>query len=158
MNFTRQQFAAITNYDEFFELCKALSKLDSRSLYDCLLPIALEGARDGAHIIAARALIELQPRCPEDCAAVLRTISKSRWDLSLREVPFYLVAEFGKWRVLREVEQLAALGSLQKQERVLVEGVAYFASFPASELAKPFHYWEWEEVIEGRSASHAGNG
>lgn len=152
MNITRQQLASITNYDAFFELGKELSKLDRRSLYDLLMPIAIESARDGAHIIAARALVELQPECPDGCETVLRTISRSKWDLSLREVPFYLVAEFGKWRLLQEVAQLTALGSLEKQEQVRVEGIAYWASMPASELAKPLHYWEWEEVIEGRSA------
>jgi hypothetical protein len=152
MQLTRDNLASVKNYEEFFVLRQALALHGGDSLYEFLLPLALTREPDGAHVIAGRALIELEPSCPQDCAAVLRTVATSNWDVSLREVPFYLVSQFGKWHVLQEVEQLTARGSLAERQRVRVEGIGYWASFPTSELAKPFHYWEWQEVIERTDA------
>lgn len=152
MQFTRHNLASVRNYEEFIALRQSLALLGGDSLFEFLLPHALASEPDGAQVVAGRALIELEPRCPQDCAAVLRAMATSNWDVSLREVPFYLVSQFGKWHVLQNVEQLTTRGSLPEQQRVRVEGVGYWVSFPTSELAKPFHYWEWQEVIERADA------
>jgi len=152
MDFTRKRLASIVNYEDFFVLRQALAKHNPTEVYEFLMPLAISSEQDGANAVAGRALIELEPKCPHDCRTVLSSIATSNWDLSLREVPFYLVSQFGKWNLLREIDALVATAVLPKRERVLVEGVSYWASFPTSELTKPFHYWEWQDVIEGKHA------
>lgn len=152
MDLSRQHLASVRNYEEFFTLCQSLAKCQPEQVYDFVLPVALSNEQDQAQVIAGRILIELEPRCRDACRELLLTIARSNWDLSLREVPFYLVAQFGKWNLLREINEFVVSPGLSQEQRVRVEGIGYWASFPASELTKPFHYWEWQEVIERKDA------
>jgi hypothetical protein len=102
---------------------------------------------DGANEIAGRMLISLDPRCPDSCDAILRKIDSSQWDVSLKEIPFYLISQFGKWKLLGELEAfLAKRPPADATSRV--DGILYWARMPTHSLASDLHYWEWQDVIE----------
>jgi hypothetical protein len=145
---TRQQLAQVQTYEQFLELRKVLSTFAPKDLYENLFAIAITDRCDGAACVAGRALIELDPPCPETCERVLQRIHESRWFVSFREIPFYLVTQFGKSHLLSEAK--AFLSKLPQQEpRSRVDTIVYWASMAASGLCEPHHYWQWQEVIEG---------
>jgi hypothetical protein len=148
MPLSRQDLAHVTKYEEFFELRQRIAREHPEGLAEFLLNTAMANLGDKADGVAGRLLIELEPRCPVSCEQVLDQVSKSNWNVSFKELPFYLISQFGKWNVLRAVESVAGAASLTGEQRVRVEGIAYWARMPTSELAKPLHYWEWQEVIE----------
>lgn len=148
MPLSRQDFANIIKYEDFFELRQRVAKERPEGLAELLLTTAITNLGDKADGVAGRLLIELEPKCPLSCEQVLERVYESSWNVSCKEVPFYLVSQFGKWYVLNAVESLvSSLPSGEQRRRV--EGISYWARMPTSELAKPLHYWEWQEVIEG---------
>lgn len=152
MNVEREDLSVVESYDQFFALRQKLASLESQWLYDFLFPISIRNNGDSADVIAGRLLIELEPKCTERCSILLSRISASNWNLSLREVPFYLVSQFGKWNLLAEAERYLSGRSAAERQGDRVTTVMYWAQFPTSELSKPFHYWEWQDVIEGPDA------
>lgn len=149
---SRANLAAVKTYDEFFALCQGLRKTDKGALFDFLFTTALSGVAESTSAIAGFALIELEPKCPITCSEAIERISNSKWDLSNREVPFYLVSQFGKWTVQGAVNEFLRHSNRDEQQNVLVNGVWYWASGPSVKLAEKLFYWEWQEVIEDPNA------
>lgn len=148
MPLSRQDFAHIIKYEDFFELRQRVAKERPEGLAELLLNTAITNLGDKADGVAGRLLIELEPKCPLSCEQVLELVSESSGNVSYKELPFYLVSQFGKWNVLRAVDNFVGRGS-SGEPRSRVEGISYWAKAPTSELAKPLHYWEWQEAIEG---------
>lgn len=146
------KLSLVKTYDDFFALCQVLRKEDERNLFASLFPIALSGAPDGVASMAALALIELEPKCLISCDEAIEKIANSKWDLSSREIPFYLVSQFGKWTVREAVLAFSARPGVDEQSKVLVDGVWYWACGPSVKLTENLFYWEWQEAIEGPNA------
>jgi hypothetical protein len=144
---TRQRLAQVQTYDQFLELRRHLIAYKPEDLYEDLFAIAITDRSDGAACIAGRALIELEPPCPESCQRVLERIHESRWFVSFREVPFYLITQFGKPQLLAEAK--AFLATVPEEPRSRVDTIVYWASGATSGLCEPFHDWQWEDVIDG---------
>jgi hypothetical protein len=148
----RDKLAKIKTYDDFFEVRQAVASLSSTELFNSLFPVSIENLGDGADSYAGLLLIELDPKHELTLEDMLLKIAKSKWNVSNREIPFYLVSQFGKWNVLNKVKELLKDGSFNEEEKKYLETVNYWASGPASGLSEPLHYFEWQEVIERENA------
>jgi hypothetical protein len=140
--------AAIKNYDDFFAVFRELSPFYSEELGKDLFELSITQTGDGADSMAGCLLIAIEPSMSYSCDELLRKISKSNWNVSNREVPFYLVSQFGKINLNKNLIEVLADSSLSDEERKYVDSVAYWTSSPAAYLAEPLHYFEWQEVIE----------
>ena len=60
------------------------------------------------------------------------------------------MTKFGKQNVLACVERMANELS-DGEQKVKVEGVAYWAKGSPESLIEPMHYFEWQEAIEGEN-------
>jgi hypothetical protein len=148
MQLSRQNLTQIDKYQDFFTLRQRIAEVRPVDLAEFLLGIAIANVGDQADRVAGCLLIDLEPKCPYSCEQVLARVHKSNWNVSYKELPFYLVSQFGKWAVLREIEKFA--NSVSPGETLSrVEGISYWVRMPTSELAKPLHYWEWQDAIEG---------
>ena len=148
----RDKLTKIMNYDDFFEVRQLISNLSSTDLFNSLFPLSIDNLGDGADSIAGMLLIEFDPKHEITLEEMLLAISNSKWDISNREIPFYLVSQFGKWTVLNKVKEFLNSGNLNEDQKKYLESVSYWASGPASGLAESLHYFEWQEVIEGENA------
>jgi len=144
----RQQLDKIESWDEFFEARQLLAKWKSKEVYEVLFPLAISGLDGSAPHRAGCLLIELQPDCPESLSEVLAKIHNSKWYVSFREVPFYLVTQFGKHVVLESARKFIHSLPANQKEQSRVETLIYWASFPASALCKGFHEWEIERFYD----------
>ena len=148
MPLSHQDLIHITKYEDFFELRQRVARERPEGLAEFLLNTATANLGDMADGVAGRLLIALEPECPFSCEQVLQLVSESTWNVSYKELPFYLISQFGKRNVLLAAERLASAAPPGEQ-RSRVEGISYWAGMPTSELTKPLHYWEWQEAIEG---------
>jgi len=148
----RDKLAKIKTYDDFFEVRQAVASLSSTELFNSLFPISIENIGDSADSFAGLLLIELDPKHELTLENMLLKIAKSKWNVSNREIPFYLVSQFGKWNVLNKVNELLKDVSFNEEEKNYLETVNYWASGPPSGLSEPLHYFEWQEVIERKNA------
>jgi hypothetical protein len=132
----------VVTYDDFVRVCQMLNGRTAQDLFETLFPLAIRiGPASGT---AARMLIELQPSCSLELPVLLGQIHAAQLDASNREVPFYLVSQFGQRAVLQEAAKFLAL--LPKGgPRSKVDAISYWASMPAAELCKRFHLWEAED-------------
>jgi hypothetical protein len=136
---------------ELAKLRNQIGKLPSASVFHLLFPIALD-AGEGlvADQLAAQMLVDLEPECPVSCEDALRMIAAGRWNLSDKLVPFYLITQFGKFRLAGEIEAVVAAG-LDREARVMVTGVGYWARLPTVEMIS----W-YAEVRRDRLFREAG--
>jgi hypothetical protein len=151
----KEQLAGITTYDEFQQLRQSLSNHKQDDLYRFLFKLAINGREDLAPKMAGYMLIELQPNCSDTLYDVLTQIHLSSYFLSFREVPFYLVTQFGKHTLLDEAKQFVKKLPKDKSENSRVDTIIYWASMPASELCKGFHDWESEAFLEAAENSNS---
>jgi hypothetical protein len=89
-------------------LIQDLSTVSSEVIFRTLFPIAIraQGAKSGPVAMSAYILDALNPPCPlqvDDAVASLL----SEWDISIQEVPWYLVKQFGADQILGSVERLS---------------------------------------------------
>ena len=114
------------------DLVERLRRLDDDALFRLLYPLAVSSQLECPSACgAAMLLAELQPACPVSCREALLAAMPA-WDVGIREVPQYLVAVFGRHRVLEVVRELvqepfadAQIGRLRQ--------VGYFLRVPDSE-------------------------
>ena len=147
-NEIRQQLDAIATWDAFFETRQLLAKWQPDDVYRALLPLAISGRDGNAPHRAGCLLIELQPDCIEPLSEIVSKIHNSKWYVSFREVPFYLVTQFGKHVVLDVARKFLDSLPPNRTEHSRVESLIYWASFSASDLCKGFHEWEFERFNE----------
>jgi len=143
----------IKNYDALSELSRELSSYPQDELFNFLFPIAISCRSSYINGTAGYLLIDLEPKHTRECAELLNEIAHSRWDVSNREIPFYLVTQFGKWNLEKEIKDYVASNELTESEIRIVETIWYWASSPSVTLCEDLHYFEWQEVIEGEESS-----
>jgi hypothetical protein len=116
------------------ELRKRLGKLPSVTVFRALFPIALDAGEElAADQLAAQMLVDLEPECPVSCEDALRMVAAGRWNVSDKLVPFYLISQFGKFRLAGAIQTILAEG-LGQEARVMVAGVGYWARLPTVEM------------------------
>ncbi|HZX33417.1 MAG TPA: hypothetical protein VFF03_18855 [Rhodocyclaceae bacterium] len=145
---SREALAKIRCYDDFFNYCRTICRIEESDLFAFLFPIAISERGDGANVMAGFALMELEPRCPLSCSEAIEAISSSRWDVSTKGVPFYLISQFGKWQLAHEISAFLERPYVVPTQKKYVESIWYWASGPSAKLAGDLTYWEWQEVIE----------
>jgi hypothetical protein len=143
----------INDYDAFSELSEKLSSYPKDELFNFLFPIAISCRGSYINGIAGYLLINLEPRHTRKCSELLNEIAHSKWDVSNREVPFYLITQFGKWNLEKEIKDYVASNKLTELDTRRVETIWYWASSPTVTLCEHLHYFEWQEVIEGEESS-----
>jgi hypothetical protein len=138
----------IESYDDFFSLSKKLSTLNEEDLFNFLFPISISKREGNTSGTAGMLLIDLEPKHTRSCAELIDEIANSDWFVSFKEVPFYLVSQFGKWNLASEIKEYLKKSGLTESQRRRVESVWYWASSPSAKLSYDLHYFEWQEVIE----------
>ncbi len=96
----RERLDRIANADDFRAVSRSLAQWQSSEVYEALFPLAISGREGAAPWYAGCLLIDLQPDCPEPPLDMIARVHASKWFVSFREVPFYLVTQFGKRTVL----------------------------------------------------------
>src|SRR4030095_9551627 len=91
-----------------------LAGVPSSVLFDALFPIAVreQGQASGPVAMSAYALHALNPPCRLSVDDAVAALLPS-WDISIEEVPWYLVKQFGREAVVESVERLRAMQSDQ---------------------------------------------
>jgi hypothetical protein len=132
----RQRLLEATTVAKVDELRRQLAGSDPAELFQALFPAAVDtrparaagqfGSESWEHLSfrAGNLLVDLEPPCPVSCEEALRLVRDGEWDLSLREVPFYLISRFGKRKLAEGVSKLVEEVS-GRQERLALETVAY---------------------------------
>jgi hypothetical protein len=143
----------IENYDLYSVLSRKLSGYSDTEVFNFLFPISID-KREHNSGVAGKLLIDLEPKHTRSCAELIDEIANSNWFVSFHEVPFYLVTQFGKWNLKKEIDQYISNPSTTKDQRKMVKSVWYWASMPTSGLSEDLHYFEWQEVIEGENSGH----
>lgn len=138
----RRRLAAGALRADYPPLRYEFSQKDPDVVFHTLFPIAAEYNGDGADYVAGLLLVDLEPACPVSCREALLMVAFGDWQLSDRLVPFYLVTQFGKWKVLREAGELLATAGLSGSQATYVRGIAYFLGFPAVTLVESFVEWQ----------------
>lgn len=143
-----EDLKGIENYDEFFALSRKLSSSNDEELFNFLFPIAISKRESNASGTAGMLLIDLEPKHTRSCAELINEIANSDWFVSFKEVPFYLVSQFGKWNLASEIKEFLGRSGLTEEQRRRAESIWYWASSPSAKLSYDLHYFEWQEVIE----------
>jgi hypothetical protein len=150
----RQRLLEATTVAKVDELCRQLLGSDPSDLFQALFPVAADnrlaraagqfGSEPWEHLSfrAGKLLVDLDPLCPVSCEEALRMVAGGDWDLSLKEVPFYLISQFGKLQLGGVVRKLLSEVS-GEPEKLALETVAYWLA-PATVdlLSTSRSYWE----------------
>jgi hypothetical protein len=149
----RSTCAAVRTWDDYFALRQSIVRTWTQErLWDCLWDILLDFQEEESDTIAGYLLIDIEPSPRLSCEELLNRIADSHWYLSNREVPFYLVARFGKEHLSSVLNKKLSSATLTNDQRIMLEGIQYWVSMPASTLSDRFHYFEWQEAIERDNA------
>ncbi|QEL19260.1 hypothetical protein [Limnoglobus roseus] len=124
--------------DQFAEVVARLRSRPAAEVFGLLWPVALNGDLTASHW-AGCLLIQLEPWCPLSVEDAVREVAASALNLSYREVPFYLAAQFGK-RAVGEAVRVVAAEFAGKNTSGL-GATAYWLGMPAVELVGWF--WRW---------------
>ena len=92
-------------------LCERLRQADTDTVFEVLFPLAC--ASRGGHFYA-HILLYLKVPCQLSCKEAVRRLSQSEWDVSLEEVPWYLVDRFGAEAVYQSVNELEQEDEIQE--------------------------------------------
>jgi hypothetical protein len=141
----RERLDRIANADDFRAVSRSLAQWQSSEVYEALFPLAISGREGAAPWYAGCLLIDLQPDCPEPPLDMIARVHACKWFVSFREVPFYLVTQFGKRTVLDAAAHLLQALDSRSAEQSRVQSLVYWARMPASDLCKHFHHWEIDE-------------
>ncbi len=148
----RDSLSKVNSYDSFFELRQSVVNIKNSDLFNILFPISIDNLGDETDSIAGLLLIELEPKHEKSCEEMLLCIANSKWDVSNKEIPFYLITQFGKWILIDTINILMKKNNFNNQQKELMKSVNYWVSFPASKLSSDLNYFEWQEIIEGKNA------
>lgn len=108
-------------------IVEALRQFDPPSLFETLFPLSVREQGEGQPVaVGAYALNELNPDCPFELKVAVEALIPN-WDISIEEVVFYLVKQFGSQAVM------SAAGELGEKYKTgtsatLLRGVSYWAS------------------------------
>ena len=119
---TEQQKQEHKQQNEIFdavceEVCQHLRHAADQDVFDVLIAraCALDEPPDfGLQNIAGHLLLFSKPRCPISCIEACRIVSRSEWNLSVEEVPWYLASYFGTEVVYQSVDELEEESDVQE--------------------------------------------
>jgi len=140
-----EEIRAIGTYDDFLRVRRLLTQYGHTEVFGFLWPLSIQRPTAGFDVSAGYMLAELQPSSMRSIESLLADIHESSLDASNRIVPFYLVSEFGKHKVLEACARFIGLLPTSSS-RSRVDAVQYWASMSASELCKQFHDWEARDM------------
>jgi hypothetical protein len=149
----RKLLEGIEDYDSFFALSHEFSGYPEDELFNFLFSTAIGERGGNINGVAGMLLIDLEPKHTRSCSELLNEIAHSNWDVSNKEIPFYMVSQFGKWNLASEIKEYVANTKLNDIEQRRVETIWYWASSPSSKLSNDLHYFEWQEAIEGEDSN-----
>ncbi len=99
------------------ELCRRLRQEDAHDVFEALFSIAC--SRDlGNQALPVHILLYIKTPCPLSCTEAIRHVSRSEWDLSLEEVPWYVAACFGTDAIYQSLDELEAEDDIQEFRKV----------------------------------------
>ena len=90
---------------DYLRASKLLEHEPDDNVFDALFPLATRRPSDAPVWPAAVLLFRRKPRCRKLCAQAVRELLDC-WDVSLEEVPFYLVSQFGAEGVREAIVQI----------------------------------------------------
>ncbi len=133
------------------QACGTLSDLirqaEDRDLFGVLFPLACGRFNpfEGPTVLSAHLLLQLKPLCPVSCTAAIRRISRSEWDLSLEEVPWYVADQFGTEEVYQGLDALEADTEIRALRKALAVRIkAWDADAPKKMSMEQFGKWSTE--------------
>ena len=100
-------------------VCRMLRDANDPDVLDVLLTraCALDAPPDfGLQNIAEHLLLCTKPHCPISCREACRLVSRSNWNVSIEEVPWYLVSCFGTDAVFQSVSELEQESDVQEAQ------------------------------------------
>jgi hypothetical protein len=112
---------------DLLELHDRMLRASDAAVFHGLFPTATN-LRSYFWPVAVALLVVVEPRCPLTCAAALRRIAVSRWQVSDQLIPFYLVTQFGKQQLLATTRTVSA--EYEGERRACVKVVRYWISRP----------------------------
>lgn len=110
---------------DLWRMVEALRKFDSPSLFAALFPLSVREQGEEPVAASAYALNELNPHCPLELSVAVESLLPS-WDISIEEVVFYLVKQFGVQAVVRTARELGEKYQTGTSA-TLLRGVSYWA-------------------------------
>ena len=119
------------------ELRFILQEWEPDDVFHSLFWLALKGDLYPCDFSASYLLVDLDPLCPMDCKEALLAIAGSRLNLSNRLVPFYLVTQFGKRKVISAYRELV-MTEFDHGVPNSLASIQYWISAPALELVKSY--------------------
>jgi hypothetical protein len=144
-----KKLADVKTSKDFTELRLMLQHWSKPELFSVLFAIASDYKTYPwpVYSVATDLLVSLEPPCPSSCRETLVQLGKGHLEASLKRLPFYLVAEFGRSQVLKETEAFLAEPDLDEQTREALTTIKYWVRAPASYLVGGFfHRWEkWDD-------------
>jgi hypothetical protein len=141
-NELRARLTDNTTIGELKEIRRALMRLPPADVFHLLFPIATN-LGGGADYQAVALLVELEPPCPLTCEEALRLLASGSWQPSDVFLPFYLVGQFGKIRVLEAVRTVS--GELKGDPANYVRTVGYWLlTLRVTEMAEEYA-GQWRE-------------
>ncbi|MFC5479347.1 hypothetical protein [Massilia suwonensis] len=143
-NLILRRIQDVSNYDAFVELELELSRGQETHLFDFLFTHSISGGRGGG--VAACLLIEIDPAPTRSCKELLAEIAKSKWNVSTKEVPFFMISWFGKRTVRNTCQGLIGEANLTPEQTQRVSTIIYWTNSPAANLIRSYHDWPWREA------------
>lgn len=144
MNLTIERLSAVGNYDAFVDLALELGGGDEEALFEFLFFQAISGGGTGD--IAARLLIEIEPAPTRSCDDLLDAVAKSQWDVSMKEVPFFFIAQFGKQGLRDSYDAFIKKATLTDEQKLRVGTIVYWTAGATANLIRGYHDWPWLEA------------
>lgn len=126
----RAALAATIDEVGYRSLRDAARAMPPGELFAGLFPVAAGRQEDGPAYFAARLLWELNPPCPLSREEAVRAMLAG-WDISIEEVPFYLVRQFGEAELGTAVRQVEA-ETVEHQAMVRLGTIRYWAGIASS--------------------------
>lgn len=140
----RRRIESVANYDAFVDLALELGTNLEPQLFDFLFAHSLWGGRVGD--VAACLLVETDPAPTRSCEELLAEIAISKWNVSTKELPFFLISWFGK-RFLKDAYQsFIQTANLTAKQKQRVSTIIYWTAGPAANLIRSYHDWPWREA------------
>jgi hypothetical protein len=117
--------ALLRERGEYEQIRSRLQTADPAELFYALFPLAVSRQWDEpAAYFAARLLYDLRPPCLLSCDAAIQA-TFATWDVSIEEVPWYLVTQFGKAVIEHTIQQLLSI-TPGRQDRQTLETIRYW--------------------------------
>ncbi|HEX3624936.1 MAG TPA: GNAT family N-acetyltransferase [Verrucomicrobiae bacterium] len=138
-----RQIAEVKSTGQLVELAGTLRNQDQQEVFRVLFAIASDclAYRWPVYENATNLLLALEPPCPITCREAIEQLGHGNFEASLKKLPFYLIAQFGRPQVLRDAEALFSEPDVAKSVKKAAMLVKYWSQIPASKLIGPWFDW-----------------